>query len=90
MKAERISARSRAEEIPPPLTRFASFGGDAEITNGKITLSGGEVVRGAQHYPVDAQLKLGDPPEVTFSLPPEPAAAPSKQSEPGTNQSARK
>jgi hypothetical protein len=88
VKSERISIRSETEGIPPALTRFTSFSGDAEIAKGKITLRNGEVVRGARHHSIDAQLTVGEPSKVSFSLPPQTASP--ERVLPQPNQSARK
>lgn len=87
-KTGEIGTRSKTEAVPPQLTGFAAFSGDAEIAHGKVTLRDGDVVRGARHHTVDAQLTLGDPSKVTFAPP--PASAPAEQAEPQPNQTARK
>lgn len=87
-KAAEISARIRTVEVPPQLTGFARFSGDAEIARGKVTLRDGDVVRGARHHTVDAQFTLGDPAKLTFA--PAPATASPEQANPQPNQTARK
>lgn len=88
-ESETISARSKAEAIPPELAHFTRFSGEAEIADGQITLRNGEAVRGALHDPIYAQFTMGKSPKITFSPPPSEAAPPD-QAQPQPNQSARK
>lgn len=89
VKAAGFSARREDQAIPPQLRWFASFSGDAEISDGKITLTNCSVVRHGRDHAVDAQLIFGDPPSVSFK-PARTAADVSPKPPDAPAQSARK
>jgi hypothetical protein len=89
VKSTKFNANERLEAIPPQLSRFTLFSGDAEIDGGKVTLRDAEAMRGAQHRPVDAQLTIGEPVKVTFT-PVQSTAASPEQAQPEPHESARK
>ncbi|MGH9598637.1 MAG: hypothetical protein ACRD27_02135, partial [Terracidiphilus sp.] len=60
---------AKAEPVPPALTRFFSFTGNAEIRNGTVTLSHAEAREGARRRPVEGDVTLADPPRVTLAAP---------------------
>jgi len=60
--------------VPPALTRFDRWTGDAAIADGKIALGQDEVVQGARRHAVDAAVTLADPAKLSFPAP-KPAQA---------------
>lgn len=88
-EAAAFSARTRHAAVPRELEHFSSFSGDAEIADGKITLSKSDVVRDGIDHTIDAQMIFGDPPRVSFN-PAQPVAGLSRQVPPASRQSARK
>ncbi len=67
-------AEPKSEPVPPQLAHFTRVTGEAEIADGKATLRNTEVFRGMRHHPVEAELKLGEPPKIEFTLPKETVA----------------
>jgi hypothetical protein len=88
METTKFHARAQ-REIPPQLSRFTSFSGDAEIAGGKITLVNSHTMRSGRDHPVDAQLILSGPREIIFA-PSQPAADSPTQVSPAPPESARK
>jgi hypothetical protein len=72
-----ISGRSgpSADSVPPVLTRFDRWSGDAEIANGALTLKENIVQQGARKGLVNASVSLGDEPRLIFATPKSAAAA---------------
>src|SRR6185312_8078462 len=68
METTKFHARAQ-REIPPQLSRFTSFSGDAEIAGGKITLVNSHTMRSGRDHPVDAQLILNGPRKIHRRLP---------------------
>jgi uncharacterized protein involved in outer membrane biogenesis len=75
-KKGRISGRSgaSAESVPPVVTRFDSWSGDAEIANGAVTLKENRVKQGTHKGLVNAAVTFGEPPRVSFTTPKSVAA----------------
>ena len=75
-----ISGRPGApgESFSPALTRFDQFSGDAEIADGGIVLKENQVQQGARKGTVEASVRFGEPPAVSFG-PPKSAAAAKKK-----------
>jgi len=67
--------------VPPALGRFDLWNGDAEISNGALTLKDNQVRRGAQIVPVQAAVTLSDTPRLAFPAP-KPVSAASKPAQP--------
>jgi len=86
METTKFHARAQ-REIPPQLSRFTSFSGDAEIAGGKITLVNSHTMRSGRDHPVDAQLILNGPREIVFA-PSQPAADSPAQIPPAHRESA--
>lgn len=76
------SDQPKPTPVPPQLAHFARLTGDAEIAKGKVTLNHAEVVRGARRRPVEAELTLGEPANLTFTPPKESLAAKAQASQP--------
>jgi hypothetical protein len=57
------------DPIPPALTRFDRFTGDAAIANGAMTLSKTEVRHGGRKSEVEAAVTFGIPAQTTFGPP---------------------
>jgi hypothetical protein len=67
-KKGRISGRG-GENIPPVVTRFDRWSGNAEIANGAVTLKENQVQQGAREGLVNASVMFGEPPRVSFAMP---------------------
>jgi hypothetical protein len=61
-----IASDSAFPDIPPSLSRFDRWTGDAEVAGGAITLQQNEVQRGVRRTTVAAKLTLSDPPKLEF------------------------
>jgi hypothetical protein len=64
--------------VPPALTRFDRWSGDATVADGGLTLQQTEAQRGSRKTPMDATITFGTPAKVTFGTqakPPSPEAA---------------
>jgi hypothetical protein len=72
-----ISGRSgaSAESVPPVVTRFDRWSGDAEFANGAVTLKENQVQQGTHKELVNASVTFGEPPRVSFVTPKSTAAA---------------
>jgi hypothetical protein len=55
--------------LPPALTRFDHWTGDAEIANGAVILKENKVQRGSRESAIEATIPFGDPLKVTFGAP---------------------
>jgi hypothetical protein len=64
-----------AESIPPIVTRFESWIGEAEIANGVVILKENQVQQGLRKGTVNASISLSEPPRVSFAKPKNTAAA---------------
>ena len=63
-------ARHKAKPIPAELTRFDRFSGEVEIADGNVVLRNGQVVESARrHSMVEAEMKLGGPLRIAFTVP---------------------
>jgi hypothetical protein len=76
-KKGRIGGRNgaSAESVPPVVTRFDRWSGNAEIANGAVTLKENQVQQGTHKGLVNASVTLGEPPRVSFTMPKSVAAA---------------
>jgi hypothetical protein len=54
--------------VPPALTRFDLWTGDAEIADSRITLKQNQVRKGPRKQKVEAEITLGDPPKPAFAV----------------------
>lgn len=63
--------------VPPALSRFDRWTGDAEISNGALTLKDNQVKRGTNTVPVEAAVTLSETPRLAFPAP-RPVSAASK------------
>jgi hypothetical protein len=52
--------------VPPVLTRFDKWSGDATVADGGLTLKQADVQRGSRKTPVDAAVTFGTPAKVSF------------------------
>ena len=67
--AKLSGALPAAAPVPPALTRFDLWTGDAEIAGGTIKLKQNQVRKGFRKRMVDATVTLGDPPKAVFAVP---------------------
>jgi hypothetical protein len=89
VEATNFHAGTERKIIPPQLSQFTIFRGDAEISGGKITLANSHAVLNGRDHPVEAQLILGEPREIVFASS-QPAADSPAQISPAPRESARK
>jgi len=77
-KKGKISGRSgaSADNVPPAVTRFDRWSGDAEIANGTVTLKENQVQQGTHRGLLNAAITFGEPPRVSFGT---PKSAPAKK-----------
>jgi hypothetical protein len=52
--------------VPPMLTRFDKWSGDAAVADGELTLQNSEAQHGSRKTPVDATVTFGTPAKVNF------------------------
>ena len=60
------------QPIPASLIRFDDWAADAEIANNGVTIGENTVKTGARSAAVNAAIKFGDPPGITFGAPKAP------------------
>jgi hypothetical protein len=67
--------------VPPALGRFDLWAGDAEISNGALTLKDNQIKRGTQTNSVQAAVTLSETPRIAFPAP-KPVSVASKPAQP--------
>lgn len=61
--------------LPPALVRFDEWSGEVKIADGVVKLGQNEVRMGERKSPIKGEIKLVNPPRMTFAMPTETAAA---------------
>lgn len=64
----KMASEAKNEGIPPGLTKFDRWSGQAEIAGGTMVLGKNEVVEGRRTLIAEGAVTLGDPPKVTLGL----------------------
>ncbi len=67
-KAPSVAA-AKPSSIPAALAHFDRWTADASIANHAINIDANQVISGSRKSSVDASIKFGDPPEVSFPTP---------------------